>query len=728
MSLIRIALIFGFFAAYSNTFAQTQKNIRWVGKVNYLCGETAEVQLTAMVNPGWHLYAPNNPPFPTEFIRTFPGFIKVSGDFKGPKAIEEDDEYLGPVAYYKDQNIVFKLPIQFIRKEQGTGTVEVRGQICTDSDGMCLPFEETLKLTFLLPAGLTPCNGNETGSISDTGTDVSEIDSDGDGVPDYLDECPGEPGRPEWDGCPDSDGDGVPDHLDRCPGVYGEGEDGCPETGSGIMTGFTPERMGPDVQQRLTSDGLCGDGAAESGGDLTPWGILIAGIIGGLFALLTPCVFPMIPLTVSFFTKQSGNRAKGVRNAMIYALSIMVIYTGLGWLIAVIFGADALNAMATSAFWNLVFFLIFFIFALSFLGAFEIVLPARFVNAVDKGSNRGGLIGIFFMAFTLSLVSFSCTGPIIGTLLVEASTKGSMAGPLIGMFGFSLSLAVPFALFAAFPGWLNSLPRSGGWLNSVKVTLGFLELALALKFLSTVDMAYHWEFLYRDRFIAIWIAIFGMLSLYLLGLFRAKSDSVERPELGVPRILMAVLTLSFTVYLVPGLSGHPLRLLAGIAPPLHYREDVSQENHCPHDIPCFNDMDEGASRARFERKPIFLDFTGYGCTNCRLMEENVWVDPASMRMLKENYTVVSLYVDDKNALPTGQSILSPLTGEPITRIGKKWSDFQQYYFGLSAQPLYVILATDGTILGAPYGYDASKENFRNYLLCGLARFEAHSGR
>jgi cytochrome c biogenesis protein CcdA len=721
MSLIRIALFLGLFAVYGSSSAQTQKNIRWVAKVNYICGNEAEVQLTAMVNPGWHLYAPNNPPFPTEFSTSFPAFIKAKGEFKGPKAIEEEDEYLGPVAYYKDQNIVFRMPVEIQKSEQGIGTVEVRGQICTDSDEMCLPFEQTLKITFQLPERVAPCQGkgNETGSVATDDPLVLNEDSDGDGVPDHLDECPGEPGRPEWDGCPDSDGDGIPDHLDRCPGVYGEGEDGCPVQGSG-MTGFSPERMGPEVQQRLSEDGTCGDGA-DAGGDLTPWGILIAGIIGGLFALLTPCVFPMIPLTVSFFTKQSGNRAKGLRNAMIYALSIIVIYTGLGWLIAVMFGADALNAMATSAFWNLVFFLIFFIFALSFLGAFEIVLPARFVNAVDKGSNRGGLIGIFFMAFTLSLVSFSCTGPIIGTLLVEASTKGSMAGPLLGMFGFSLSLAVPFALFAAFPGWLNSLPRSGGWLNSVKVTLGFLELALALKFLSTVDMAYHWDFLYRDRFIAIWIAIFGMLSLYLLGLFRAKSDSAERPELGVPRILMAVLTLSFTVYLVPGLSGHPLRLLAGIAPPLHYREDVSQENHCPHDIPCFNDMDEGAARARIERKPIFLDFTGYGCTNCRLMEENVWIDPASMRMLKEDFVVVSLYVDDKTPLPAGKSITSPLTGEPITKTGKKWSDFQQYYFGLSAQPLYVILAPDGSILAAPYGYDASQEKFRNYLRCGLDR-------
>jgi thiol:disulfide interchange protein len=319
------------------------------------------------------------------------------------------------------------------------------------------------------------------------------------------------------------------------------------------------------------------------------------------------------------------------------------------------------------------------------------------------------------------LVSFSCTGPIIGTLLVEASTKGSLIAPLLGMFGFSFSLAVPFALFAAFPGWLNSLPRSGGWLNSVKVTLGFLELALALKFLSTVDMAYHWDFLYRDRFIAIWVAIFGVLSLYLLGLFRAKGDSLERPELGVPRILMAVVALSFTVYLIPGLAGHPLRLLAGIAPPLHYREDVQQLRHCPHELPCFNDLDEGVAFAKQNSKPIFLDFTGYGCTNCRLMEENVWIDPESMRMLREDFTVISLYVDDKSALPLGMQLVSPITGESITKTGKRWSDFQQYYFGISAQPLYVVLSPDGRIVGAPYGYDSSQERFRNYLRCALSR-------
>jgi thiol:disulfide interchange protein DsbD len=465
----------------------------------------------------------------------------------------------------------------------------------------------------------------------------------------------------------------------------------------------------------------CGELAGEEVYDGI-WGIFLGGMIGGLLALLTPCVFPMIPMTVSFFIKRSGSRRKGMINAIIYALSIIVIYVTIGFLVTVTLGSDALNEMASNSFFNLAFFIIFLIFAASFLGAFEIVLPSALINKVDSASDRGGLLGIFFMAFTLSLVSFSCTGPIIGTLLVEAAHGGSYLGPIAGMTGFAFALAVPFAIFAAFPSLLTSLPKSGGWLNTVKVSLGFLELALALKFLSNVDLAYHWDFLKRELFIALWVIIFGLWGLYLIGKLKFSHDS-DLPHLSVPRTLFAIVVLSFTMYLIPGMWGAPLKLISGFPPPEFYKEWVKpQESECPHNLTCFKDYDEGMKYAKAQGKPVMLDFTGWSCVNCRKMEDNVWSDPEVLKRLSEKYVVISLYVDDKKALPENEQYVSE-SGKQIRTTGNKWSDMQRTQYKTNSQPYYILLDNNGKILANPRGYTPDIDTYVKFLDEGLCRYE-----
>jgi thiol:disulfide interchange protein DsbD len=479
---------------------------------------------------------------------------------------------------------------------------------------------------------------------------------------------------------------------------------------------------------------------APAGSNLTGWAIFIAGFIGGLLALLTPCVFPMLPLTVSFFTKQSKTRAKGIRNAIIYALSIIVIYVTLGLTITLTLGPDALNALASNGIMNLAFFAIFVVFAISFFGAFEITLPSKWLNASDKAADKGGLIGIFFMAFTLSLVSFSCTGPIIGSLLVQAAVNGDVAGPALGMFGFSLALALPFALFAAFPGWLNSLPKSGGWLNSVKVVLGFIELAFALKFLSSVDLAYHWGILTREVFIALWIVIFGLLGFYLLGKLRLPHDD-EQKHTSISGLMTGILVLGFVVYLIPGMWGAPLKMISGFPPPAFYTEGWNQQNtsassnavstatvsdnefHCPHNLNCFHDYDKGIAYAKQVNKPVILDFTGWSCVNCRKMEDNVWSDKTVLSLLTNEYVLISLYVDDKTDLPENEQYISKTTNRKVKTIGNKWSDFETTRFKTNSQPFYVLTDHEGNLLTAPKGYDTSIDGYIKFLNEGIRKFK-----
>ena len=469
----------------------------------------------------------------------------------------------------------------------------------------------------------------------------------------------------------------------------------------------------------------CGDGSsAAKHEDKSLMGIFIAGFIGGLLALLTPCVFPMIPMTVSFFTKRSGSRKKGLINSIIYSLSIIVIYVGLGFLVTITLGSDALNDLASNAFFNLTFFIVFLVFAFSFFGAFEIVLPSSLVNKVDSASDRGGLIGIFFMAFTLSLVSFSCTGPIIGTLLVEAAHGGSYLGPLTGMGGFAIALALPFGLFSAFPGWLNSLPKSGGWLNTVKVSLGFIELALAFKFLSNVDLAYHWGFLQREIFIAIWVIIFGLMGFYLLGKLKFSHDS-DVKHISVTRLMFAIITLTFTLYLIPGIWGAPLKLISGFPPPEFYKEWKTEKNsnHCPHNLNCYHDYDAGMAYARSVNKPVMVDFTGWSCVNCRKMEDNVWSDPEVLKRLSDKYVLISLYVDDKEELPADKQYVSTITGKKIRTVGNKWSELQTSVYKTNSQPYYVLLDHHGKLLAEPKGYTPDIKTYLRFLDEGLCRYE-----
>ena len=538
------------------------------------------------------------------------------------------------------------------------------------------------------------------------------------------------------------------------------------DTDTGEVTDTDTETDNGDDPDETVTENTEGDGpntggaSSESGKSANLWGYLLLGIGGGLLALLTPCVFPMIPLTVSFFTKSSSTRRKGLMNAITYALSIILIFIGLGFIITLGFGPSALNAMASSNVFNVAFFVIFIIFAISFFGAFEITLPSRFVNNADAMSEKGGLIGIFFMAFTLVLVSFSCTMPIIGSLLVLIADSGAFWAPLMGLLGFSLALAIPFALFAAFPGWLNNLPKSGGWLNTVKVSLGFVELALAFKFLSVADLAYHWNFLTRDIFIAIWIIIAILLGVYLLGRLRFPGEPPVE-HVGITRLFLAIASFAFAIYMVPGMWGAPVKMLSGLAPPQHYQEfslhniqfklrqmesqlaelkegddesikhstelagflppDVINIGHCPHELSCYFDLDRGLAEAKRTNKPLLLDFTGWSCVNCRKMEDHIWSQDKVWAAINSKYVLVSLYVDDKSSLPEEFQV-SKYTGNRVRTVGKLWSDLQRKWYNSNSQPYYVVLDHDLNKVIDPIGYTPNADNYLQYLNAGVDAF------
>jgi thiol:disulfide interchange protein DsbD len=470
------------------------------------------------------------------------------------------------------------------------------------------------------------------------------------------------------------------------------------------------------------------DKPEEQEGNL--WSILITAFLAGLVALLTPCVYPMIPITVSIFLKQSKSRKEGVGKALIYGLSIIVFFSLLGFLISLIWGFTALNELSTHWLFNLIIFSVFVLFALSFFGLFEITLPSGLVTKIDRQADRGGLIGIFFMAITLVLVSFSCTFPIVGTALINTLSGGSIIEGTTAMFGFSLAFAIPFTGFAIFPTWLKSMPESGGWLNSVKVVLGFLELALALKFLSVADLAYHWGILDREVFISLWIAIFGLLGLYLIGKLKLKSDT-DSNKISVARLMLAVFTFSFVIALIPGLWGAPLKSLSGFLPPMAtHNFNLLQEdaggNTCeepkyndilewPHGLQGYFDYEQAVACAKEQGKPIFIDFTGHGCVNCREMEQRVWSDPAVLKRLSENFVLVALYVDDRTKLPESEWYTSSYDGKTKKTIGQQNADFQINRFNNNAQPFYVILNEDEELLIPPKAYDLDISAFVDFL-------------
>lgn len=452
--------------------------------------------------------------------------------------------------------------------------------------------------------------------------------------------------------------------------------------------------------------------------------IFFAGFLGGLIALLTPCVWPMIPMTVSFFLKRTKDRKKAIRDAVTYGVSIIVIYLVLGLLITGIFGASALNDLSTNAIFNIIFFLLLVLFAVSFFGAFEIVLPSSWTNKLDmKADSTTGIISIFFMSFTLVLVSFSCTGPIIGTLLVQAASMGSKVGPAIGMFGFALALSIPFSFFAVFPNMLQSMPKSGGWLNSVKVVLGFLELALALKFLSVADLAYGWRLLDREVFVVLWIVIFALLGFYLLGKIRFSHDS-ELKHVSVPRLFMAIISFGFSIYMIPGLWGAPLKAISAFAPPLYTQDFSLYDNEV---YAAFTDYEAGMEYAKRNNKPVMIDFSGYGCVNCRKMEASVWTNIRVKDILEKDYVLITLIVDDKSKLPEPIEIVENGKTRVLRTVGDKWSYLQRSKFGANAQPFYVLLDGDGKPLSPSYAFDEDVSKYIQFLNKGLSEFQNNLG-
>ena len=643
-------------------------------------GDKIDIVFRANIDKTWHLYSndfdPELGPILISFKFDENSSYERVGEVKPINSKKSFDEvWQGEVSYFEDmaelrQTILVKeLPLKV------TGTFDF--QSCSDETGMCVMGDDTFDLSL---------NGSGTVSNMDNASSSSnELSSD------------------------DNEAD-----LDKV-----EAEDT-------MVTGT-----------QTTSE------KAEK----SYWTLFFLSFLGGFAALLTPCVFPMIPMTVSFFTKQSTSKAKGIRNAIQYGIFIVLIYVVLGWLVVLLFGADALNALSTNHWFNLFFFLLLVVFAISFLGAFEIVLPASWVNKADSGADKGGLIGSFFMALTLALVSFSCTGPIVGALLVTAASEGGIA-PLIGMFGFSLALALPFALFAAFPGYLNSLPKSGGWLNSVKVVLGFLELALAFKFLSNADLVLDLGLLQREVFIAIWIAIFGALGLYLFGKLKLPHDSPMN-YLPVSRLLFGLLVFSFTIYMIPGLWGAPLKLISAFPPPMEYAESPSgvgnravqaynvssaavsdeqfkleEKRHVgPQGLMVFHEYDEALAYAKLVNKPLFIDFTGKACVNCRQMEINVWSDPVVNSLLRNDFVVVALYVDFKKDLPKEEHYTSETTGKKITTIGGKWSDFQISRYNINSQPYYAIVDHTEENLIEPRGYEPNIKEYTEWLQQAKVNFQ-----
>lgn len=695
---------------------QIHDPVKWSFEKRRVAEDSYQLVFRARVQEGWYIYSQNmepGGPVPTEFTFETPnGYALTGKPAECSKVIEAPEPVFDNMMVRKFKGEA--LWIKDVDLKDGRAKVEGNVYFMTCDDQTCLPPTE-VEFEFVLTGNeniVLPleCEGTQKATKPEkpkksTGqTDVQTSKPQGWTVnPPAGDDEAGDLDEPEKPAAAEElvDTAGAPDVA---------------------VIDATPE---PEEERSM-------------------WGIFVAGFLGGLLALLTPCVFPMIPLTVSFFTKQSGGRVKGIFNAMMYGAAIIVLYVLLGFIITRIFGPSSLNEMASSIFFNLLFFIVFVIFAISFFGAFDITLPSKWVNAMDAKSDKGGLIGIFFMAFTLALVSFSCTGPIIGTLLVEAAIQGGVQGPLVGMFGFSLALALPFTVFAIFPSWLTSLPKSGGWLNSVKVVLGFVELALALKFLSNVDLAYHWGFLKREIFLALWIVISTLLGFYLLGKIRLPHDSPLN-NISVGRLLMAILAFSFSFYMLPGLFGAPLSLLSGLQPPLNYTvwengspvdpptvvvqggtgvNAITQAEgveECVHNIPCFKDYEEGLAYAEEAGKPILIDFTGHTCVNCRKMEENVWIESEVQERLKNDYVLISLYVDDRRELPEEEQFRTE-SGKLINTIGEKWSHFQTEKFKANSQPYYVLLDHNGELLAKPRGYDPDVEEYILFLDQGVEVF------
>lgn len=642
------------------------------------------IVMTADIRPGYHLYDMNNPEggsMPLSFLFETKGCV-ADGTPKAnkPYTKEYDDVFLVDQYFYTG-NVSFTQKLTPTEKNFSV-EVEIKGQACDEQECVPLFASHSFKGTGVVAIAKPAESPNPEATPSDNASPVKEIDT--------------------------------PDALAAQDSI-GMNEDMT--LGNSIENLADHSSWWNNVEKELNA---FSDAPEQE--DLSLWYIFIAGFIGGLIALVTPCVWPMIPMTVSFFLKQNKQRSKSIMAAVAYGLSIVVIYVGLGLIVTAIFGASALNELATSAIFNIIFFLLLVVFAISFMGGFELTLPASWTNKMDsKVDTTTGYLSIFFMAFTLVLVSFSCTGPIIGTLLVEAASSSNFVSPAVGMFGFALALALPFSLFAMFPTMLKSMPKSGGWMNTVKVVLGFLELALALKFLSVADLAYGWRILDREVFISLWIVIFALLGVYLLGKIRFPHDD-EVEKTGVTRFLLSCISFAFAIYMLPGLWGAPLKAISAFAPPASTQDFSLFEGDVTAQV---DDYEEGMKIAQKAGKPVLLDFSGFGCVNCRKMEAAVWTDPEVKNKIDNDFVLVTLMVDDKKELPQPIKVTEKDgTVRTLRTVGDKWSYLQRSKFGANAQPFHVIVDNNGTPLAPAFGYKEDVPGYLNFLNRGIKSYKS----
>ena len=665
--------------------AQIQEPVKFKSELKTLAAGEAEIVFTATIDKGWHVYSTDlgdGGPISATF-----NVEKISGATVVGKLQPKGKEIASYDKLFEMNVRYFESTAQFIQKLKLTGgDYKIEGFLefgaCNDEN--CLP---PTQVEFNFSGKAEAAKGAAAATPAEKVT------------------APAEDTKPETQ--PASQTETPADTAST--GVIG-GADG--PTDINVAGNI-------DLWKPVIND-LQSYGETTSQEDMSWFYIFITGFLGGLLALFTPCVWPIIPMTVSFFLKRSKDKKKGIRDAWTYGASIVVIYVTLGLAITLIFGASALNALSTNAVFNILFCLMLVVFAASFFGAFELTLPSKWSNAVDsKAEATSGLLSIFLMAFTLSLVSFSCTGPIIGFLLVQVSTTGSVVAPAIGMLGFAIALALPFTLFALFPSWLKSMPKSGGWMNVIKVTLGFLELAFALKFLSVADLAYGWRILDRETFLALWIVLFALLGFYLLGKIKFPHDD-DDTKVGVGRFFMALFSLAFAVYMVPGLWGAPLKAVSAFAPPMQ-TQDFNLYNNEVHAK--FDDYDLGMEYARQHGKPVMLDFTGYGCVNCRKMELAVWTDSKVSDIINNDYVLITLYVDNKTPLTSPVKVTENGRERTLRTVGDKWSYLQRVKFGANAQPFYVLIDNEGRPLNKSYSYDEDIPKYIEFLQTGLENYK-----
>lgn len=653
--------------------AQIKDPVKFKTELKTLSDTEAEVVFTATIDQGWHVYSTNlgdGGPISATFNVDKKSGVELVGKLKavGKEIATYDKLFDMKVRYFANT-------AQFVQKVKFTGgAYEIEGYLeygACDDESCLPPTQVSFQYTGQVKAGSAAATATETKK------EVAPVAS------------------------PDS-----AKMMELVPAVT--------DSATAVQSATSADELWKPVINDLQALG------EEHSQDNMSWiYIFITGFMGGLLALFTPCVWPIIPMTVSFFLKRSKDKKKGIRDAWTYGASIVVIYVFLGLAITTIFGANALNALSTNAVFNILFFLMLVVFAASFFGAFEITLPSKWSNAVDsKAESTTGLLSIFLMAFTLALVSFSCTGPIIGFLLVQVSTTGNVVAPAIGMLGFAIALALPFTLFALFPSWLKSMPKSGGWMNVIKVTLGFLELAFALKFLSVADLAYGWRILDRETFLALWIVIFALLGLYLLGKIKFQHDDDDN-KVGVTRFFMALISLAFAVYMIPGLWGAPLKAVSAFAPPMNTQDFNLYKNEVHAK---FDDYDLGMEYARLNRKPVMLDFTGYGCVNCRKMEAAVWTDPKVSDIINNDYVLITLFVDNKTPLTEPVKIIENGTERTLRTVGDKWSYLQRVKFGANAQPFYVLIDNNAKPLNKSYAYDEDIAKYIDFLQTGLENY------